>query len=428
MKQVRRVGGMRAALLIGAALAVAGCESVKDGITTGLGFLLEDTVLPTAQAVGEETCVASAVIKDQFNALGGGVEKLAADAAVDVLMRAVSSELENPPVYCDQNFVATALLAEDAVTQSLTEMAYGIVAAENALGIRRETEQEAVQNILVLRDVSLTDRIGPDSNRNLTQGLADLTGRAAVIAQRISSEPLTREAKEKLILANNHLYNGAYQRGKAMVGLYVLTTTFSNLDDQAKLAGLQAVGRQAEPEKFLTSMLQILPKTIGSVGESLDLAIAIDDAVDDDEFENALAASRQPDPGKMERLQERASQLRTQTAPLGLPTVGESAPASAGTGFSAASATAPAATGAASQLTTTPQGYSVIPVIEMRYALKNSNLRAGPGTEYDRAGGLKAGDAVRVTGEVAGRQWVRIEKDEGGVAYIYAPLLGKEAP
>jgi formylglycine-generating enzyme required for sulfatase activity/uncharacterized caspase-like protein len=67
--------------------------------------------------------------------------------------------------------------------------------------------------------------------------------------------------------------------------------------------------------------------------------------------------------------------------------------------------------------------FEVAELDESRFALKRSNLRAGPGTEFDRVGRLEAGAEIDVTGKVEGKNWLRVALKEGGVGYVYAPLL-----
>ena len=73
-------------------------------------------------------------------------------------------------------------------------------------------------------------------------------------------------------------------------------------------------------------------------------------------------------------------------------------------------------------------GFEVEELDEVRWALKRSNVRSGPGTSYGKVGGLDVGAEVTVTGQVAGRPWLRIEMEGGGSAWVYAKLLGEEAP
>ena len=56
--------------------------------------------------------------------------------------------------------------------------------------------------------------------------------------------------------------------------------------------------------------------------------------------------------------------------------------------------------------------------------IKRANVRGGPGTDYEVIATLEGGIGVRVTGEVQGFNWVRVDVLEGGGdAFIYAPLL-----
>ena len=73
-------------------------------------------------------------------------------------------------------------------------------------------------------------------------------------------------------------------------------------------------------------------------------------------------------------------------------------------------------------------GFEVEELDEVRWALKRSNVRSGPGTSYERVGRLDIGAEVTVTGQVAGRPWLRIALEGGESAWIYAKLLGEEAP
>ena len=54
-------------------------------------------------------------------------------------------------------------------------------------------------------------------------------------------------------------------------------------------------------------------------------------------------------------------------------------------------------------------------------ATTRSNLRSGPGTDHARVGRLEAGDIVRVLAGEGG--WWHIEHPEGGIAWVYGPLL-----
>ena len=75
--------------------------------------------------------------------------------------------------------------------------------------------------------------------------------------------------------------------------------------------------------------------------------------------------------------------------------------------------------------------YRVKPVERLMTVRDAANVRTGPGPDYDIVGTVMVGDEVRVTGEVRGRDWVRVVYPRGGgVAFVYAPLLHavQEAP
>lgn len=73
-------------------------------------------------------------------------------------------------------------------------------------------------------------------------------------------------------------------------------------------------------------------------------------------------------------------------------------------------------------------GAAVEPTDETRYAIKNSNVRDAPGTHGAKMAVLPKGSAVTVTGIVQGADWVRIAMDDGRTGYIFANLLGEDAP
>ena len=57
-----------------------------------------------------------------------------------------------------------------------------------------------------------------------------------------------------------------------------------------------------------------------------------------------------------------------------------------------------------------------------------SNLRSGPGTEFDKVGHLSPGDEIEVTGKVAGKNWYRIAMGDGKEAFVFASLLSDRKP
>ncbi len=73
-------------------------------------------------------------------------------------------------------------------------------------------------------------------------------------------------------------------------------------------------------------------------------------------------------------------------------------------------------------------GFEVIEMDETYYAVKHSNLRSGPGTEFNRVGRLSPGDKIEVTGKVAGKNWYRIAMRNGKEAFVFASLLSERKP
>lgn len=87
-------------------------------------------------------------------------------------------------------------------------------------------------------------------------------------------------------------------------------------------------------------------------------------------------------------------------------------------------------TGAAGQEQTAGQNGAAreadvpLEAIGKRYsAVKNSNLRSGPGTGYDVVGSLKAGQTVNVIGKVRGGNWYLVGEDGESGSYVYGGLL-----
>ena len=78
--------------------------------------------------------------------------------------------------------------------------------------------------------------------------------------------------------------------------------------------------------------------------------------------------------------------------------------------------------------------YRLKPAARLMTVREAANVRTGPGPDYDIVGTVMVGDELRVTGEVRGRDWLRVAFPRSGdaayAAYIYAPLLraAPEAP
>ena len=60
---------------------------------------------------------------------------------------------------------------------------------------------------------------------------------------------------------------------------------------------------------------------------------------------------------------------------------------------------------------------------EWYVATSDSNVRGGPGTDYDVMDVLRSGERVAVVGKVKGEDWVMISDDGLGSGFVYAPLL-----
>ena len=65
---------------------------------------------------------------------------------------------------------------------------------------------------------------------------------------------------------------------------------------------------------------------------------------------------------------------------------------------------------------------------ELQFALKVSNVRAGPGTSHGTVGRLKIGEEVKVTGKVAGQNWYRIALAGGREGFVFGSLLSPNSP
>ena len=78
-----------------------------------------------------------------------------------------------------------------------------------------------------------------------------------------------------------------------------------------------------------------------------------------------------------------------------------------------------------SALETTLGGrHRVKPVDRLMSAREAANVRTGPSPDYDIVGTVMPGDELHVTGEVRGRDWLRVTYPRSGdEAYIYGPLL-----
>ncbi|MDD9991694.1 MAG: SH3 domain-containing protein [Rhodospirillales bacterium] len=76
-------------------------------------------------------------------------------------------------------------------------------------------------------------------------------------------------------------------------------------------------------------------------------------------------------------------------------------------------------------LETTLEGrHRVKPVDRLMSAREAANIRTGPSPDYDIVGTVLPGDELHVTGEVRGRDWLRVAYPRSGdESYVYGPLL-----
>lgn len=70
-----------------------------------------------------------------------------------------------------------------------------------------------------------------------------------------------------------------------------------------------------------------------------------------------------------------------------------------------------------------PPSVNVVEVDATYVTLKTANIRARPSTAASRLGSIPAERAVTVTGRAAGGKWLRIERPDGGMGFIFAALL-----
>ena len=75
-----------------------------------------------------------------------------------------------------------------------------------------------------------------------------------------------------------------------------------------------------------------------------------------------------------------------------------------------------------------PRATPAFTVTEMEKTLraaKHSNVRAGPGTTFDKIGRQSTGDEVKVTGKAEDRNWYRIAMADGKTGFVFASLLSE---
>jgi len=65
----------------------------------------------------------------------------------------------------------------------------------------------------------------------------------------------------------------------------------------------------------------------------------------------------------------------------------------------------------------------VLPMVGLFEVTKDVNVRAGPGTDFKRLSGLKAGERVRAIGKVENTSWMAVSKDGETLGFVYTPIL-----
>lgn len=73
--------------------------------------------------------------------------------------------------------------------------------------------------------------------------------------------------------------------------------------------------------------------------------------------------------------------------------------------------------------TVTVMGHEVLPKKGLFEVTKDLNVRGGPGTNFARVDGLKAGSRVRVVGKTEDGEWLAVSKDGVTLGFAYAPIL-----
>lgn len=73
--------------------------------------------------------------------------------------------------------------------------------------------------------------------------------------------------------------------------------------------------------------------------------------------------------------------------------------------------------------TVTVMGHEVLPKKGLFEVTADLNVRGGPGTNFERVEGLKAGDRVRAVGRTEDGEWIAVSKDGITLGFVYAPIL-----
>ncbi|OEJ66801.1 SH3 domain-containing protein [Magnetovibrio blakemorei] len=73
--------------------------------------------------------------------------------------------------------------------------------------------------------------------------------------------------------------------------------------------------------------------------------------------------------------------------------------------------------------TVTVMDQEVVPMAGLFEVNDDVNVRSGPGTDFERIAGLKAGDRVRAIGRAQDPTWTAISKDGETLGFVYTPIL-----
>lgn len=91
---------------------------------------------------------------------------------------------------------------------------------------------------------------------------------------------------------------------------------------------------------------------------------------------------------------------------------------------------APAETAVPAATATQPPAQTELPIESSFSAkatiLQGANLRAGPSTDYDKIGGLSAGDACEIVCQTPDGEWYQVALESGELAWIAAFLVNTE--
>ncbi len=73
--------------------------------------------------------------------------------------------------------------------------------------------------------------------------------------------------------------------------------------------------------------------------------------------------------------------------------------------------------------TITVMDHEIVPMVGLFEVTKDVNVRAGPGTDFKRLSGLKAGERVRAIGKPKGASFIAVSQDGETLGFVYSPVL-----